>query len=267
MKITHVFSALLLCVCGVAQSQQAWQASTVKVMSPVSGEIEVYKVTRPDAKITLMMLLGGPWRVDPADPQTGMPKGVNFLLAIIPKVIDEHPVNVVVMKKPEAAGDIWNAPSRVTDKHQGDLKAVFIEAEKLGKPVWLAGTSLGSISAMNLYFSDVESRVAGIALSSSSARDKDGRKPGVLTYPLENVKVPVYLVGHEKDECYSSAAETLAMMSMRFKASPNLKVQVETAGHSANGNTCGPTHWHGFVNATDEVAKRMVEWMISATAN
>jgi hypothetical protein len=231
-----------------ALANPVWQSETVKVASPASGEIEVHKAIRSDSKITMLVLLGGPWRIDEVDAETGLPKGSNFLLAMLPKVMSEQPVNIVVMKKPDAAGDIWNASSRVTEKHQLDLKVIFAEAERLGKPVWLVGTSLGSISAMNLYFSDLKDRVSGIALSS---------------YKLEEVTVPVYLVGHEKDECFSSAPETLNMMSSRLTLSRNLKVQLETAGHSATGNPCGPTHWHGFVNATDEVAKRMVEWMLA----
>jgi hypothetical protein len=78
---------------------------------------------------------------------------------------------------------------------------------------------------------------------------------------LEEIRLPVYVSGHEKDECATTPPSTTREIAKRLTSSKNVVLKMTHSGSTPTGNPCGPTHWHGYINAEAEVVKQMAEFI------
>ncbi len=108
---------------------------------------------------------------------------------------------VVVVDKPTDKGKLFHF--RTTDKHVKDIKAVieFLRKRHPGKPLWLVGTSRGTISVANMA-ARVQGKAGpdGIVLTSSVTKDKK-KRDSLEDIDLSSITVPTYIVHHNDDEC------------------------------------------------------------------
>src|SRR5207344_1643386 len=109
----------------------------------------------------------------------------NFLIRSA-KLFAAHPLNLVLVGR---ATDVptLDGPARIGDDHEQDNQAIFraIKA-KSAAPIWLVGTSMGTISATAAAIRDNQHDIAGIVLSSSVTAYRI--KGAVPTQDLEKIK-------------------------------------------------------------------------------
>ena len=230
------------------------------VTSPGSGALRVVTYENKDAKATLVMLPGGSWNIGNVDAGSGALTGTNFLIRTIPLFLEQG-FNVVTMYKPDAAGDLRDSVRRAGQEHQKDVLTLVEKAQSLGRPVWLLGTSLGAISAVNAVSSKQGSGAAGLVISAAVANKNSAQRASTLDFSLEEIRLPVYVSGHEKDECATTPPSTTREIAKRLTGSKNVVLKMTQSGSNPTGNPCGPTHWHGYINAEAEVVKQMVEFI------
>ena len=120
---------------------------------------------------------------------------------------------------------------------------------------------MGAISALNAVTLEKETKVSGIVISSAVANKTSSVKAGALDFPLEEIRVPVYVSGHAKDECRSTPPATTREIAKRLVKSKKVELKMTESGSSPSGNPCGPTHWHGYINAEQEVVRQMSEFI------
>lgn len=98
--------------------------------------------------------------------EDGWPNGGNFLIRT--KHWASHPFNVVMVGRPSDGIDLALGGVRTDDKHAADNVATF-KAIKLKSPapIWVVGTSMGTISAAAAAIRDQENLIAGVVLTSS----------------------------------------------------------------------------------------------------
>lgn len=123
------------------------------------------------------------------------------------------------------------------------------------------GTSLGAISAVNAVTSGNEANVAGLVISAAVANKNAVQRASTLDFPLEEIRLPVYVSGHEKDQCETTPPSTTREIAKRLTGSKNVVLKMTQSGSNPTGNPCGPTHWHGYINAEAEVVKQMAEFI------
>jgi hypothetical protein len=163
------------------------------------------------------------------------------------------------------------AAFRASAEHADDLGRVIADLRRRGHhPVWVAGTSRGSISAAN-----AAARLRGaqapdgvVLTSVLTVGTAGGRKPWtaqtVFDVPLEAVSIPALLVGHALDRCMRSPADAMPRVEARI-TSARRQVVVVAGGSGTEGprglDACEGRSPHGFHGQEAEVAAGIVRFL------
>ena len=91
--------------------------------------------------------------------------------------------------------------------------AIFREIKRKSPlPIWVIGTSMGTISAAAAAIQDSENLVSGVVLTSSIVAYKI---PGAVPkQALEKIRVPTLVVHHENDACWACRPHEAKNMSV-----------------------------------------------------
>ena len=213
---------------------------------------------RPGATATVMLLPGGEGGIGAARGQE--PRSKNFLVRTR-DMFAAAGFNVAVVGRPSDQEDMTLA-FRASKDGVEDLRLV---AEKLrtqlGKPIWLVGTSRGSVSAAAAGAALDPPTIAGIVLTSSVTYSK--MQPAVPTLPLMDVRVPVLVLHHKRDACRDCDPREAHMITDRLTAAPVKKLLLVDGGGGASGNVCEPLHYHGYIGMEAEAVKAITDWIKS----
>jgi hypothetical protein len=154
---------------------------------------------------------------------------------------------------------------RVAERHAQDLGKVVADVRARTKgQVWIVGTSRGAISAVNAAARlSGPSAPDGIVLTSALTAGQRGAKKAwvahsVFDLRLEEIRMPVLVVGHAADRCVRSPA---ALMGNIVARTNGVREQVVTVmggtakpGGSPSVDACEGRSPHGFVDQEAEVA-------------
>lgn len=167
--------------------------------------------------------------------------------------------NVVIFDSPEplSAPNHWSAARTGADHLSRVEDVVRFYRERLGKPVWVMGHSMGSISVTELYKRLQDGKrqdlVAGLVLSASV---------GGTSLRYGATRLPVLIVHHERDICASSPpghARSIAA-SLREGGNTATQLSIITGGDGAGGDVCH-SGLHMYAGAEPEVAKVLDDFM------
>ena len=133
--------------------------------------------------------------------------------------------------------------------------------DRLGKPVWVMGHSMGSISATELYKRLQDGKrqdlVSGLILSAPV---------GGTSLDYRTTRLPVLVLYHERDGCASSPPQHARTMAAKLRESGNLATQLSAiAGGGSGGDPCF-SGFHMYEGAEPDVAKAIDEHMGRSTA-
>jgi len=168
-----------------------------------------------------------------------------------------------------AAAGVTAAVADAPSDHAGGMDTAFRASEaqaadtasvvaflrgRAAVPVWLVGTSRGSISAANAAVRLGPSIIAGLVLTSSVWAG------GMSAVPFGTVRVPVLIVHNRDDSCnaspFAQAEQTFATLTMA-----PAKQFLAVAGGSSRGNPCGAMSAHGYLGIEDQVVPPIVAWI------
>jgi pimeloyl-ACP methyl ester carboxylesterase len=233
--------ALLLALPAAAQAED----STVLQPRPGVTEEVLYTMVS-GAPASVILLPGG----------GGVLAGVrnNFLLRVRGQVVQQG-LSVAVPDAPSDHGSGMDARFRASAEHAQDLAAViaFLRS-KSPAPVWLVGTSRGTVSAANGAMRLGPTQVAGIVLTSTVWVG------GISNVPLGEIAVPTLVVHNRDDGCaespYTGAAPGLAQLT---KAPAKELISVQ--GGRSQSRPCDAMSTHGYLGIEDEVVTPMVQWI------
>jgi hypothetical protein len=215
-------------------------------------------------RFAIVLLPGGGGRLDLDD--AGCPRALqgNSLVRSIPHFHDQGFVTALVDAPSDYSGEDGLAEFRTAAEHAEDLGKVIADVRaRTGAPVWLAGTSRGSISAANAAARlSGPSAPDGLVLTSALMRGTSGARKAwvaqtVFDLPLEAIRVPVLVVGHAADRCLRSPADLTGGITARTNGAREQVVTV-TGGPGRPGppnlDACEGRSPHGFVDQEAEVA-------------
>jgi hypothetical protein len=211
---------------------------------------------RPGATATVMLLPGGEGGIGTVKGEP--PRSKNFLVRTRDMFADAG-FNVAVIGKPSDQEDL-TLEFRASREHVEDLRAV---AEKLraqfGKPVWLVGTSRGSVSAAAAGAKLDPPAIAGLVLTSSVTYSRSGF--AATNMPLMDVRVPVLVMHHKRDACRDCDPREAHLITERLTGAPVKKLLLVDGGGGASGNVCEPLHYHGYVGMEAEAVQQIVDFV------
>ncbi|MBI5522509.1 MAG: alpha/beta hydrolase [Desulfarculus sp.] len=272
----HWLTALLLAaVLAWPQAARAQQAPPVLADLPslaVPGARVVDLATRtgvrqrllllrpPQVEASLILLVGGDGLLNlDQNFALGTRRG-NFLKRIAARLARQgFQIALLDMARDESSF-FGGPPLRTSAAHAQDLGGVsdFLRQEAPA-PVWLVGTSLGTISAANAAGRLGPERVQGVVLSSTNLGGR--HQAGVFALDLEAIRQPVLVVHHEQDDCFVCPYHQVPSLLQALTNAPVKEVLAYRGGLPAISEACEALSAHGFYGLEDQVAQDMGQWI------
>jgi dienelactone hydrolase len=212
----------------------------------------------PNAKATVLILPGGGGGFGRVE--NGLPTSGNFLVCTAQTWINEG-FHYAVFGRPTDMNEL-DYPDRISAKHLADLKATvaFIKT-KTNTPIFIVGTSRGTISAAHLLINEPDSAIAGGILTASvTAYKKIGAVP---TLDLHKIKVPMLIYHHSGDACEICKPHEVPAIVSGLKNAPIKKLMMVSGGSGAKGNPCEAEHFHGFIGMEAQAVNDIAQWIRS----
>jgi hypothetical protein len=233
-----------------------------------AGVTETFAFDLPDqAKAVAILFAGGEGVIDVvgAGGMAVIKRPGNFLIRSRDKFV-AHGIATISLDAPSDESSGMSGEFRESADHAQDVAAVIAWARKtIPAPVWLVGTSMGSISAAN-----AASRLAGtfdglVLTSSVSAPNKNfpGRGSGVLSVALDKIAAPVLVMDHVKDECGASPPENADVIARKLTASPRVEVKMMEGGDSPKSPPCEAFSYHGYLGVEDKAVDAIAQFMLA----
>jgi len=147
---------------------------------------------------------------------------------------------------------------RVKDHVSEIAKVVSYAKQQFGKPVWLVGTSRGTVSGTAAAIALGENEVQGLVITSSVTSKKTG---AIANQNLGILKIPTLVVHHKNDACKICVPYEASRITADLKSSPVKKFIMIEGGFDPEGDPCGAKHWHGFINYETETVKIITDWI------
>lgn len=222
------------------------------------AKIPVFVHATEGAKATVVLLSGGGGGIGKVS-DGGWPDSSNFLVRTAPLFANSG-FNVAIMARASDLSDL-DYGVRVGNEHMDDIRKVLQKMkEKFPGPVWLVGTSRGTVSAAaaGIALRD-EKLIDGIALTSSVT---DYKKTGAVpSQDLDRLTVPVLVMHHEQDGCKVCRPHEVSGILRGLKNAPVKKQIMVNGGSNPQGDPCEGQHYHGFIGMEKEAVGIISDWI------
>lgn len=256
-RLAVLLALLLFSALSLAQAPAVGDVQRVPTRDGVS--VPIYTYWRDDALATVVLFSGGAGGYGKMG-EDGWPAGGNFLIRT-GRQWASHRLNIVMVGRPSDGIDLSLGFVRTGDKHAADNLAIF-KAIRLrsAAPIWLIGTSMGTISAAAAAIQDEQHLLSGLVLTSSILAYKI---PGAVpAQKLGMVRVPTLVVHHANDACWACPPHEAKDLAAALKNAPIKKTILVSGGDGATGDPCEPMHHHGYVGQLQETVDRIAEWIV-----
>lgn len=179
--------------------------------------------------------------------------------------------NGLLLAYPDTPSDQRNGLGnfRTSPQHAEDIAAVVkaMTAAYPGLPVFLIGTSRGTLSAVNGAARLPPGTISGLVLSSTVTVRGNKGQASVNDLPLKDITTPVFNLAHMHDGCYVTPPSRIPAMFQAMSAAPRQDSRVLEGGSSAGGDACGAQSAHGFLGIEEQAVKAMTDWIDSLLAS
>ncbi len=231
------------------------EGTLIRVPTRDGVNTTLYWEAAADATATVLLFPGGGGGFGKVE--GGRATGNNFLVRSAQYFLDQG-FNVAIFGRPDDTTELDYA-DRIADKHLADVRKVldFVKTRS-AMPVWLIGTSRGTVSATAAAIA-LQGDIEGLVLTSSVV---NYRKPGAV--PKQNlaaIKVPVLVLHHGKDACAQCQPHEVPGILRGLKNAPVKKQIIVDGGADPTGDECGALHWHGFIGMEREAVGIISAWI------
>jgi hypothetical protein len=126
------------------------------------------------------------------------------------------------------------------------------------KPIWLIGTSRGSI-AVGYHAAALD--IQGVVLTATVT---DGNHDTIWNTDLRKINVPALVVHHRHDACHVSPSSGAENIFKQLTNSSKKHLLLFEDGDIGSGRDCGATTFHGFLGIEKQVVATIFDWMFKA---
>ena len=234
----------------------------LKVDTRAGVSVPLYAYWRPDAVATVVLYSGGGGGYGQMG-SDGWPNSGNFLIRT-GRHWATHPFNIVMVGRPSDGIDLALGGIRTSDRHAADNLAIFKTLkDRSPLPLWLVGTSMGTISVTAAAIRDSEHLLAGIVLTSSiTGYAIDGAVP---KQDLDKISVPTLILHHAQDGCKFCRAYEAKNIASQLIHAPIKKTLLVSGGSGAVGDPCQAFHYHGYIGMENEAVDLIAAWIRQPT--
>ena len=217
--------------------------------------VSFYYMKQDRARATVILLPGGKGTIDL---KAGTPSSDDFLVRSR-EYFFANGFNVAIVDKPDDVNEL-KFIARISSQHTDDIQQIALYVkEDTRLPVWLIGTSRGTISATAAAVAMEDNSLSGIVLTSSITSTST---PGAVpSQNLARIRIPVLVVHHEEDSCKICDPNEVPDIMDGLCNSPIKKAVLVKGGSWPRGNTCGSRHKHGYVGIEEKVVALISHWI------
>ena len=241
---------------GPAASRAQAQAVVADLPIPSGGTERIAFLPAPAPRATVILLAGGQGIVQiGADGGTG---NSNFLIRSR-NLWAAYGVNALVLGSPDNNSLLGqrSQPGYATAL----ALAVDFARSRSDVPVWLVGTSQGSIAAVN-GAARLGGRVAGIVLTSSVTQQSRSGETVFGAGPSA-VAVPALVVANSRDGCSASPPSDAPRLLAAMAGSPR-KEMILFDSSAIQSDPCQALSPHGYLGIESSVVARIAAWIGAA---
>jgi len=209
---------------------------------------------------SVILFIGGEGRLALQPPATiGHARG-NFLARTRQRFARDGFLVALPDLPSDRGADLWNF--RTSGAHAEDVGALIaaLRATAPG-PVWVIGTSMGTLSAANAAARLKSGGPDGVVLTSTVTRTFKQSGESVLTVGLGDIRVPTLLVHHRDDACrvapYAGASRVLAAL----EHAPAKELLTFQGGSPPQSEPCEARSAHGYLGLEAEVVDAIAAWV------
>ena len=151
---------------------------------------------------------------------------------------------------------------RTSADHAEDIRAV-IAALRLQAPVpvWLIGTSMGTISAANGAARLTGGGPDGLVLTSTVTRQGRERPESIGDVRLDAIRIPTLVVHHKNDACRSTPYADMPGLLRDLKQAPRKELLAFDGGDPPISGPCEARAAHGYLGLDGEVVTAIATWI------
>lgn len=242
-------------------SNMALADSLITIPTRDNVTLSYWWMPREAVKANLILMSGGSGGIGYRD---GIPQSDNFLIRSREHFASGNPLakfNVALMGNSSDMRQL-NPETRAKNEHVTDIAALVAHIRTQNSaPIWLVGTSQGTISAAAAGIA-LGNKIEGIIFSAPITLPL--LVPTSLSQqPIHEIKVPAMVIFHEKDSCRTTRPEHGEAVLKRLSQSKPKKFLLISGGDSPSGEACQALHWHGFINMEAQAALVITNWILN----
>ena len=151
---------------------------------------------------------------------------------------------------------------RTSAAHAKDIKHVIFELKRIMDiPVWLIGTSMGTVSAANAAARLKEGGPDGLVLTSTVTKESRQISETVNSVRLKDIRVPTLVVHHKQDGCVVTPYELAVALMRSLTQTPKKELLTFVGGDLSVSDPCEAMSYHGFLGLDVEVVVAIASWI------
>jgi hypothetical protein len=151
---------------------------------------------------------------------------------------------------------------RSSAEHATDIAAVIAYLrQRAVVPVWLIGTSKGTISAANVAARLKSGGPDGLVLTSSMVAQTRRVVPINANVDVAAITLPTLFVHNKEDACPACAFSAVPMLMDRFTNARKKALIAVSGGSPPESEPCEALSRHGYLGIEDEVVGDIVRWI------
>jgi len=132
-------------------------------------------------------------------------------------------------------------------------------------PLWLVGTSMGSVSAANVAVRLSAGGPDGVVLTSSVMGRSREMTESLQDIALDRIRVPTLVVHHRDDGCRASRYADTSWLIRQLSAAPKRERLTFTGGAAPQSDPCEPLAPHGYFGIDATVVEAIARWIVATS--
>ncbi|HSV22941.1 MAG TPA: hypothetical protein VLJ17_07925 [Xanthobacteraceae bacterium] len=261
-KSAFIFGASLAFACYSASPARAADAEAVTIDTTFTVKTPPVRLDKPAhrARASVVLMTGGDGLLSLDATGTIITSTGNFLIRSADLFLHRG-LNVMMADAAPAHPGGLNAGTRLSATHAAELQG-FINAalNRWGKPVWVVGTSNGSISTVTAGgFQPALAGLTGVVMT-SPVTNLSLTNQATFNLYASRITLPALVVWHQDDHCTVSPPAGSAAL---FAIIPSVGKASRTFdhGHSVATDPCGAFSEHGYAGIEKEVVEEIAEFV------
>jgi len=256
----RVLAVLLLAVALPASATRAADEE-VRTIPARPGVTESFLLLRPPSPpvASVILLAGGDGDLALTAEGIRQLQG-NFLVRTRTRWVREGFLVAVLDRPSDRKNGLWNF--RTTSEHAADVKQAIAAMREIAPvPVWLVGTSMGSLSAANAAARLPEGGPDGIVLTSSVTETSKASYETTRHAGLGDIRVPTLVVHHKDDTCRASPYSGAEDIMKALGRAPVKELMTFEGGSPAISPPCEARSPHGYLGIEATVVSAIGAWI------